>query len=247
MKDLIPNDPPADSFAVAAAPEGPMMLREAFEQLGIETFRLSRISLPAGGATAWTVPTLEGDEMMKELEVIVAAVKGNEKVFWREAFSGAGSPPDCSSHDAIKGFGIIDADPKPDAAPQMNECSTCPHNQWGSAEGSGGGKRCNDIAMLYVFRKDAMMPDMIVVPPSSLKAMREYAMKLMQAGLRMTDVATKLVLEQAQSATGIKYSRLAMKYARKLTDDERSRMGEVSDILTKTATSASVSTADLNS
>ena len=110
-----------------------------------------------------------------------------------------------------------------------------------------GGKRCNDIAMLYIFRKDTMMPDVIVVPPSSLKSMREYAMKLMQSGLRMTDVATKLVLEQAQSATGIKYSKLAMKFSRKLTDDERGRMGEVSAILTKTASSASVSAADLNS
>jgi len=247
MKDLIPNDQPTDSFAIAAAPDGPVMLREAFEQLGIETFQLSRISLPAGGATAWTVPTLEGEEMMKELEVVIASVKGNEKVFWREDFSGAGSPPDCSSHDGITGFGIIDADPKPGTEPQVNQCSTCPHNQWGSATGNGGGKRCNDIAMLYIFRKDTMMPDVIVVPPSSLKSMREYAMKLMQSGLRMTDVATKLVLEQAQSATGIKYSKLAMKFSRKLTDDERGRMGEVSAILTKTASSASVSAADLNS
>jgi hypothetical protein len=247
MKELIPNDKPTDSFAVAAAPDGPLMLREAFEQLGIETFQLSRISLPAGGATAWTVPTLEGDEMMKELEVIIAAVKGNEKVFWREDFSGAGSPPDCLSHDGMTGFGIIDADPKPGTAPQVNQCSTCPHNQWGSATGNGGGKRCNDIAILYIFRKDTMMPDVITVPPSSLKSMREYAMKLMQSGLRMTDVATKLILEQAQSASGIKYSKLAMKYARKLSDEERSRMSEVSEILTKSASSVAVSAADLNS
>jgi hypothetical protein len=246
MKDLIPNDTPADSFAISAAPEGAVMVREAFEKLGIESFRLSRISLPAGGATAWTVPTLEGDEMVKELEVIVAAVKGNEKVFWREDFSGAGSPPDCSSHDGISGFGIIDADPKPDAVPEKHVCATCPHNQWGSAA-NGGGKRCNDIAMLYIFRKDARMPDMIVVPPSSLKSMREYAMKLMQAGLRMTDVTTTLFLEQAQSASGIKYSKMVMKYGRRLTQEERERMAEVSDILTKAAANASVSNADLNS
>ena len=31
MKDLIPNDKPTDSFAIAAAPDAPVMLREAFE------------------------------------------------------------------------------------------------------------------------------------------------------------------------------------------------------------------------
>ena len=78
MKDLIPNDTPSDSFAISAAPEGAVMLREAFEQLGIESFQLSRISLPAGGATAWTVPTLEGDRRMDVdlAAVIVAARSG---------------------------------------------------------------------------------------------------------------------------------------------------------------------------
>lgn len=247
MKDLIPNDQPTDSFVVASSPNGLALVREAFEEVGIDRFALSKITLPAGGATTWTVPTLEGEEMMKELEVVIASVKGNEKVFWREEYSGAGSKPDCSSHDGISGFGIIDADPKPGTEPQVNQCSTCPHNQWGSATGNGGGKRCNDIAMLYIFRKDARIPDVITVPPSSLKSMREYAMKLMQAGLRMTDVATKLVLEQAQSATGIKYSKLAMQFSRKLTDDERGRMAEVAAILTKSTASVDVSAADLNS
>lgn len=236
-KDLVPS---GDSFAITAGPEAGLVLKEAVDTLGIDGFSLSRISVPAGGGSMWTVPTLDGEENVKDLEVIVAHVRGNQKVWWRSEFTGEGSPPDCSSSDGITGYGIQSRGDD-QTEPASMACKDCTWNQWGSARAPGGGngpgKDCNDIAYLYLFRKDARLPDVIVVPPSSLKNIRSYSMKLIQAGKRMSDVVTKLTLGKAQSKSGITYSQIQCSFVRDLGEEEKAHMAEAAGAMVSLVTS----------
>lgn len=219
----------ASNFAIVASPDASTAVTEAYESLGIESFNLNRIGVPAGGATVFSFETLEGDETVKELDVIVAGIKGNEKVWWRDEYTGGGAPPDCSSHDGITGYGNNSKDPE--AEPAQHQCSTCAWNQWESSRNGGPGKDCADIAMVVFFRKDSFLPDMMVIPPSSLKKLREYSMKLMQAGKNIRNVVTKLTLETAQSHSGIKYSQLKLAYVADLDEGARETMKSVGETI----------------
>src|SRR3990167_10027573 len=95
------------------------------ENLGGATLSLgdlTRITVPAGGATAWEVPTLTGMESVKEVEGVVVFWSA-QRAYWKEAFAGAGVQPDCSSSDAVTGYG------NPGGA-----CADCELAKWGSAK-----------------------------------------------------------------------------------------------------------------
>jgi hypothetical protein len=229
----------ASSFAIVASPDGPSMLTEAFSQLGIDSMQLSRLKIPAGGGTQWAVNTLTGEVMSNHLDIIVAGIKGNEKVWWRDDFSGAGGPPTCSSHDGITGFGTPSAESD---EPGSHACKTCPWNQWGSSRSGGPGKDCSDIAFLLFFQQDAQLPDLLVVPPSSLKAVRDYSMQLMRAGKNIRHVVTRLSLERAKSKGGIQYAQICPSFVRDLTDDEKAIMNGVSETVMASMMSATTAT-----
>lgn len=227
------------AFAITTTPDAPAALTDAYASLGIDSFNLNRLSIPAGGATAWQVETLEGTETLTDVEVIIAGIKGNEKVWWRDDFSGNGGPPDCSSHDGITGFGNNTKDA--DKEPGEHACRSCPWNQWTSARSGGPGKDCGDIAFMVFFRKDALLPDMLVVPPSSLKAVRDYSMKLMQAGKHPRKVATKMSLVAAQSNSGIKYTQLKLSYVSDLDQSAIDIIAAVSTTVMRSFTEGAVS------
>lgn len=224
-KELTKKD--ANGFAVVANKDGAAMIAEAFEQMGIDAMQLSRVKIPAGGVTQWAVNTLTGEVMEPTLEVIICGIKGNEKVWWAETFSGEGGPPSCSSHDGVTGWGVTELGST--AEPSAHACKDCPWNQWGSVRTGGPGKDCSDIAFAFFFRADSMLPEMLVIPPSSLKAVREYSMRLMSAGKNIRHVVTKLGLTKAKSKGGITYSQITADYVRDLEDGERETMGKIGE------------------
>lgn len=215
------------SFAVVAHKGGAEMVAEAFEQMGIDAMQLSRIKIPTGGVTQWAVNTLTGEVMEPSLEVIICGIKGNEKVWWAETFTGEGGPPQCYSHDGVTGWGVNEIGSN--AEPSSHDCKECPWNQWGSTKSGGPGKDCSDIAFMFFFRSDSILPEMLVVPPSSLKAVRDYSMRLMSAGKNFRHVVTRLGLTKAKSKGGITYSQITADYVRDLEDSERATMGKIGE------------------
>ena len=94
----------------------------------LSPFDLEKISIPSAGSLFWTVPTLEGDPITtKELLGIILFVQ-DARAYWKQNFgeSGGGTPPDCTSEDAITGHG----DPG-------GSCSECPYSVFGSDGGDG--------------------------------------------------------------------------------------------------------------
>lgn len=156
---------------------------------------LTRIKVPSGGGTTWTVPTVDGDEAHKTLEgVIVHTCK--RRAYWPDA-NPTGDPPMCASSDCLVGVGE-----------PGGPCKTCPHNVFGSAlkpDGSAGrGKACKERRLLFLLREGGHLPDIVDAPPGSLKRLRQWLLQL--APLKYCQVVTRLTLEEAQNRDSIKFA-----------------------------------------
>jgi len=170
------------------------------ENLGDEELNpvsdLEKIQVPSGGATVWTIPTIDGEEDVKELTGIIVHTQ-RVRLYWAESFENSGStPPDCYSDDGKHGIGT-----------PGGLCSECPMNQWGSAD-KGNGKACQERRLLYMLRPDSILPVVINVPPTSLKPIRQYLVRLAGKGLSSYSVYTKLLLEKDKSEGGINYAKI---------------------------------------
>lgn len=162
----------------------------------ISPFDLARVKVPAGGGTAWDVPTLGGSEMQKAIEGVVVHV-GRRRAYWASQ-DPSGDPPDCSSTDGENGVG----DPG-------GLCDLCPLNAFGSAKGnSGRGKACKESRLLFVMRASDRLPIVVSAPPGSLKAIKQYALQLSNHGLPIFGVVTKLELVKTQNKDGIAFSQI---------------------------------------
>lgn len=193
---------------------------------GISAFDLTRIKVPAGGGITWMVPSLDGpEESARSIDGVIVAWS-DQRAYWRETFSGAGAPPDCASRDSKTGVG----DPG-------GPCHKCAFAQFGSAPPkpgkteAGRGQACKQMRLLFIIRPGDMLPIVVAVPPTSIKAMRDYFMKLAGAGIMYHEVVTSLRLAQDKNADGIQYSLVEPRMAARLSDVEASRVKMYSDSL----------------
>jgi len=184
---------------------------------------LTRITVPPGGGTAWQMPNPIAGSKPKNidaLDVVIVAFK-DQKAFWKEGLDekGGGSPPDCRSLDMIHGVGDpggfcnggVDQQPEP-----------CPFNVFGSAnEGEGAGKACKDLRFIFFLEAKSRLPKLLIVPPTSLQAMRRYFISLAEQEIPHYGVVTRLELEPEKSKSNIKYSRIVPSAIAELSDEEK--------------------------
>lgn len=182
------------SFALAQ--QDPEMIREVVaENLAggtVTTWDFDRIRIPAGGGTTWEVPTIEGIDSRRSLDVVVLHARLGRSYWSSSLDSGAGesTPPDCSSPDARVGFGT-----------PGGECSSCPMAQWGSDPKSERGQACKLRNLLLVLLGDSIMPVVLSLPPTSLKPWKQYAMRLSGRGVPYYGVVTRFSLEKRTSGS----------------------------------------------
>jgi hypothetical protein len=135
------------------------------------------------------------------------------RVYYKTAFGkGTGKqPPDCTSADGITGKG------KPGG-----DCSRCPLAEYGSAD-EGAGQACKQVKQVFVLRGDLLLPEVVSLPPTSLKGARQFFLKLTTQGIPYYQALIGLELEKVQNAAGIQYGKAALKYVRRLTPEEAGR------------------------
>jgi hypothetical protein len=200
----------AASYALATLEAG--QLRETIrENLGgsVKLADLEKIQVPGAGGTTWELPSLEGTTEAKSFAGIVIFAQ-DTRSYWQNEFSGDGNPPDCFSPDGILGRG------NPGIA-----CSECPYAEFGS---SGNGQACKQQKVLFVVRDDGLLPAILRLPPTSLKAFRQYAARLASRGVKLNEVITTFTLEQDKNASGIKYSRVVASLGAKLAGEDLTRV-----------------------
>jgi hypothetical protein len=179
---------------------------------GISDFDLPRVKISGGASPRWIVPTLEGEETLARIDGVIVFAR-DTRVYYKTAFgkSSGKQPPDCTSSDGITGKG------KPGG-----ECSRCPLAEYGSAE-EGAGQACKQVKQLFVLRGDLLLPEVVSLPPTSLKGARQFFLKLTTQGIPYYHALVGLELEKAQNAAGIQYGKAALKFVRRLTPEEAGR------------------------
>lgn len=206
-----------NEYALVQADQGE--IREILsENLGggsFDPFSLDRISVPAGGGLSWTVPTIEGPVTEPAIDGVIVYWRDGRQ-YWQTSFdeAGGGAPPDCFSLDGFTGTGTPGGD-----------CRTCRYAQFGSSGRAGSqAQACRATRMLLVIRPADVLPVVVTVPPSSLKALKGYFLQLTRVGLPYYGVVTRLGLEQDKSGAGIKYSKVAPLMLARLTAEQAAIM-----------------------
>jgi hypothetical protein len=168
-----------------------------------------RIKIPAGGGTAWTIQTLDGEEMIKDLAGIIVAWR-DTRAYWSVPMeeSDGNMPPDCYSLDARTGTG------KPGG-----DCHKCPFAQFGSGA-KGEGQACKLVRQLFFVREDNLLPEIVSLPPSSIKPARQYFMRLASKAVPCYSLITKIGLEKTKNAQGIVYSKAMFTSGGRLTAEQ---------------------------
>jgi len=230
----------------------PAELREALEVNSggqkISPFDLDVVKLPSQGMTIWSIPDLiEGEVNTKMIEGIVI-LQRSIRSYWSvgldEKDGGGSSPPDCSSQDGVTGFGYPTG--HPDLEPEEYDadgnarpreayrgtfsCADCPLAQFGSAK-KGNGQGCKQNKLLFVLTPESSLPIVIKVPPSSLKPVQSFMLRLSGKGIPMYGLVVGLSLKKVQNSTGIDYSEIEPKAVGKLSPEETARMKAVHESL----------------
>ena len=179
-----------------------------------------RIKIPAGGGTAWTLQTLDGEEIEKELSGIIVAWR-DTRAYWSVPMeqSDGNMPPDCYSLYARTGVG------KPGG-----DCHKCPFAQFGSGA-KGEGQACKLVRQLFFIREENLLPEIVSLPPSSIKPARQFFMRLASKAVPCYSIITRIGLEKTRNAQGIVYSRATFASGGRLTPEQADRVKEYAAML----------------
>lgn len=170
--------------------------------------RFDRIKIPAGGSTAFEVPSEDGTdtELVKEITCVIL-YNHPANAYYKDKYTGGNNPPDCSSFDGKVGVGTPGGD-----------CTTCPYNMFGS--GDGKSKACKNRRMLYLLRENALFPIVLNLPAGSSVAYNNYVKHLISKRLSLSRVVTSISLKKASSESNIAFSQAVFKMVRPLEEVE---------------------------
>ena len=210
------------------------VMAEELDGLGQIPFDV--IKIPSGGGLVFEVPGDDPENPDTE-KVIRGIIVHHHAVnaWWKEAYTGGNAAPDCASLDGKLGVDMVTGETK--------RCDACPFNQFGSAD-NGNGKACKNGHRIYILREGEMLPLMISLPPTSLKALKDYlAKRLIMKGIRPVDVITEISLAKEKNADGISYSKCVFKKAGELSPEQKALSYASSDFVKSIVSNADTQTA----
>ena len=181
------------------------LVKSNLEGEGISFMDLERVKIPSGGGKTWTITDENGEEVdVREIEGIILHSK-MIRSYWKDEYSGGGTPPDCSSDDCVTGVG----DPG-------GKCNTCEFNKFGTKKHS---KACAERRLFFLLTSDSVLPVVISIPPTSLDAAKKYLINLTSKSMvKSYAVTTKFTLDKDKSKDGIEFSRVIMTKGERLDD-----------------------------
>jgi hypothetical protein len=178
-------------------------------------FDFDRIKIPAGGSTVWELPSIEGTDAAKDFAGVVIEQK-ILRVYWpdRGDKNAEPVPPSCASDEGgYRGFG----DPG-------GICAECPNAQWGSDPRGGRGKACKEVRVLYIIREGNILPDVMILPPTSIKPWRQFCQRLLKRQVGLQKVLVGFTLDTDKNADGQKYSKVNPQVLGQLSAEDKVRV-----------------------
>lgn len=193
--ELATFDPSESNFPILFDQGGEggiaQVLEDNFGDEGFSSADLDRLTVPAGGGQAWTIPD---EDPSRYIEGVIVH-KQPTRAFWFNARGENGeedTPPDCTAPDAQVGIGAFG--PGSTANP-TGACANCPMNVFGSSSrGSGNGKACKEQMQVFLLQPSSILPLQISLPPTSLKPFRKYMTRLASKAIPFYAVTTKFGL-----------------------------------------------------
>jgi len=201
-------------------------LRLIEENLGGQKFsplNLSRIKVPSGDDDRFKVETASGTERQAVIVGVITAFR-QARAYWAKAYgTGRGQqPPDCTSHDGFTGIGNPGGD-----------CTTCPLAAFGTARqpdgAQGAGQACKELRQLLILLPGQKLPHMFGIPPTSLQNFTKYTLSLTSAGESYWTVTTRMTLEPAYNAGGVRYARVKFALHGSLQENEAAALAPYHD------------------
>lgn len=209
---------------IAPAPSGLMISEQETAELQeayasnisggqISIFHLDRIKIITGPTPMWSVPTLGDEKPVSRIEGIILGSR-DIRAYYKSKEAG-NVPPDCSSNDCENGHGN-----------PGGKCAACPLAEWDSADGESAAQACKQMRLLLFLYGTAKVPDVVSLPPTSVKASINYFYKLFKEGIPKHGVITAIELEKAQSKAGKSYGKAKFTFIRRLSAEEHARASE---------------------
>ena len=165
------------------------------------------IKSPSGGTTAFTVPTISGEDIEKELTGIILDYT-TPRAYWDTPDPVEGTPPVCYSNDSTISF-------------EGQPCSQCQFNDFGSKNGGETqAKACKESVCIFLLRPDNILPLVVRVPVSSKMLFMKYTTRLVSNLTPMCGVVTKITLEKATNKTGQPYAKFIFEAVKALSPEE---------------------------
>jgi hypothetical protein len=187
------------------------IVRDNLGNQGISIFQLDRLKMPVAGGLSFALPTLEGDDApVATVRGVIIAHK-QVRSYWMKSFgSGPSGPPDCISEDCVAGIGNPGGD-----------CGKCPLSKFGTArEGQGRGQACQQRMLMFVMRKDNILPLFVNFPPTSMAAAQKFMVRLASSQVHFAGVEVEIGLHKDRNADGIDFSCATFKVVRRLDANE---------------------------
>lgn len=186
----------------ALVPEANELAEIMQELSGMDNIPYGRVKISAGGANVFQVTEAGDDPDNAESEkAIEGVIVMYHKTFgyWPNAYGATDDPsPVCASTDGELGTNRQTGETK--------SCSTCPYNQFGS-KADGRGKACKNMYRLYIMRRGDVLPIVLTVPPTGIKAFDNYRVKtVMKDRKKLEAILTRITLKSDKNPDNIKYS-----------------------------------------
>jgi hypothetical protein len=164
------------------------------------------IKSPSGGSIAFTVPSLSGDEVEKELVGIILNYN-TPRAYWDTPDPVEGTPPVCFSKNSI-------------VSSEGDRCSICRFNDYGSKDGESNAKACKEFVEIFLLRPDSIMPVIVRVPVSSKLIFQRFMTRLISKMIPTYGVVTKITLTKAVSRAGQPFATFCFEVVNHLSPEE---------------------------
>lgn len=211
------------------------VIHEELDGLGPISFDTAKV--PSGGGIAFEVPSDDPESPDSEKSLVGVIVYHHcTNAYWANSFDGKNEQPDCASMDGKNG---IDRD-----SGELRQCESCPLNQFGSAP-DGKGKACKNMHRIYLLREGEVLPLLLPLPPTSLKAFKDYlAKRIVLKGKRAWQVLTQITLKKEQNSGGITYASCVFTKLGDLTPAQAEQIKDTVDAVKQLAESVPLTAAD---
>lgn len=186
-------------------------------QQGASAFDFLNFRVPAGGSTLWNYTVFGEENTTKELTGVLLGAKLT-RAYWHDPEI-TNTPPDCSSENAQKGFGVLPNEVLEAAGWDAEDgninnkgrkgagwdCVNCPMAQFGSAATYGHGNEdargqaCKTVQLLALWWFERAVPVIVRVPPASLKNARQFIADFQANDVAINGLVVKLGLEKHTS------------------------------------------------